>query len=168
MTVEPAPPASTDDVVESADVEAAAVPVADVSPAPSWPDDTVESAFRAEAQERGEPVLAAKLPSEVIEEVDATPLPPLEDLVQRIPPNVRETLEDLFRVVAQHPFRRVRGPWKEGSGKSLPLNQNGFHVGYDKLGKSHVVTMASASLTRNDRALHPLIYILGGADALFQ
>jgi hypothetical protein len=31
------------------------------------------------------------------EETESKNLPPLDDLVQRIPPGVRETLDDLFR-----------------------------------------------------------------------
>jgi hypothetical protein len=63
----------------------------------------VESAFLAEARERGEPAVAAKPPrddddDENEETQDAGGLPPLDDLVQRIPANVRDALNDLFRV----------------------------------------------------------------------
>jgi hypothetical protein len=64
-----------------------------------WNDEAAESAFRAEARERGEPVStpAAKNRAASGEENDSKNLPPLDDLVQRIPPEVRETLDDLFR-----------------------------------------------------------------------
>lgn len=62
----------------------------------SWPDETAESSFRSEARERGEPVVSVK-PREIPDETDAQALPPLNELVGRIPPEVREVLEDLFR-----------------------------------------------------------------------
>jgi hypothetical protein len=62
----------------------------------NWPDDSAEAAFLAEARERGEVVVAAR-PAEPVEESESTPLPALNDLVQRIPPEVRGALEDLFR-----------------------------------------------------------------------
>ena len=62
----------------------------------SWPDETAESSFRSEARERGEPVASIKS-REVADETDSKPLPPLSELVERIPPGVREALEDLFR-----------------------------------------------------------------------
>ena len=64
---------------------------------PLWPDEAAESEFRAEARARGEVVTSAKPRDDNAEEADAKPLPPLEELVQRIPANVRETLDDLFR-----------------------------------------------------------------------
>mgnify|MGYP001546513336 CR=1 FL=1 len=60
-----------------------------------WPDANAEAAFMAEARERGEPV--ATVPAETIEETPTTNLPPLDELVKRLPPEVRETLDDLFR-----------------------------------------------------------------------
>lgn len=39
----------------------------------------------------------AKPPVEMADETEAAPLPALDSLVQRIPPHVRETLDDLFR-----------------------------------------------------------------------
>ena len=65
--------------------------------APNWPDDSAESAFLAEAKTRGETVAPAKAKEEIADETDAKALPPLNDLVNRIPAEVRETLEDLFR-----------------------------------------------------------------------
>lgn len=74
-----------------------AVPSAEEEGGGSWPDDAAESAFLAEARERGEVAAPAKPKEESAEETDAKPLPALNDLVQRIPADVRETLEDLFR-----------------------------------------------------------------------
>jgi hypothetical protein len=63
---------------------------------PSWPDESAESAFLAEARDRGD-VVIGKTTAPEPEESDPKALPPLDVLVQRIPPEVRETLEDLFR-----------------------------------------------------------------------
>lgn len=63
---------------------------------PSGIDEIAESAFRAEARDRGEAVAVTRAAVEV-EDTDPKNLPPLEELVQRIPPEVRDTLEDLFR-----------------------------------------------------------------------
>ena len=60
-----------------------------------WPDENAEAVFRAEARERGEPVVTAAV--EAIEETDTKNLPPLDELVKRLSPEVRETLDDLFR-----------------------------------------------------------------------
>ncbi|MEI8088249.1 MAG: hypothetical protein WCG63_01500 [Opitutaceae bacterium] len=63
-----------------------------------WPTDEVgESAFLAEARERGETV-AAK-PAATREEIEAEtgPLPALDVMVQRIPAEVRDVLEELYR-----------------------------------------------------------------------
>jgi hypothetical protein len=80
--------------------------------ATNWPDETMESAFRAEALDRGEAVTIARLPVESDEETGTAPLPPLDDLVKRIPPHVRETLDDLFRArfvaVRRVPERALR------------------------------------------------------------
>jgi len=66
--------------------------------ATGWPDDTAEAAFRAEARERGEPDLpAAAALVEAAEEIDSKGLPPMEELVKRIPPAAREALDELFR-----------------------------------------------------------------------
>ena len=87
------------------------VPADDVEPVPAveaappgedagnanWPDESAESAFLATAREHSEPVVATKAQEEIGEETDSKALPPLNDLVQRIPAEVREVLEDLFR-----------------------------------------------------------------------
>jgi len=66
-----------------------------------WPtDDATENSFLADARERGEtvvPVLPAAV-AEREEPEDTGPLPALDDLVQRIPTEVRELLEELYRV----------------------------------------------------------------------
>lgn len=88
---------------ESAPVpaDAAAVPVepATNGNAPEetnvWPDEAAETAFLAETRARGEPV---RIPvAAVAEEPEPKALPPLDELVQRIPAGTREVLEDLFR-----------------------------------------------------------------------
>jgi hypothetical protein len=61
-----------------------------------WSDEAAESAFRAEARERGE-TIATKAPAAALEEGDPKNLPPLENLVKRLSPELRETLDDLFR-----------------------------------------------------------------------
>ena len=64
---------------------------------PPLVDEAAESAFLAEARERGEPVASKSPASTAGEETSDVPLPPLDELVQRIPAEVRDTLEDLFR-----------------------------------------------------------------------
>lgn len=80
--------------------------------ATAWPDEAAESAFRAEARERGETVKPSQA-IEVAETVDPKSLPSLDSLVQRIPPNVRDALEDLFRArfvkVDQVPAKALKG-----------------------------------------------------------
>jgi hypothetical protein len=58
--------------------------------------DSAESEYIAEARARGEPV-AARKPSQTVDEPDPKTLPPLDELVQRIPPEVRVILEELYR-----------------------------------------------------------------------
>ncbi len=61
-------------------------------------DEAGEAAFLAAAREHGgavTPVLVA-VRDDAAE--DKTPLPPLDTLVARIPAEVRETLEELFRI----------------------------------------------------------------------
>lgn len=59
-------------------------------------DEAAESAFLAEARERGE-VVAAPVAIDYAESTDARPLPRLEELVNRLSPEVRQMLDDLFR-----------------------------------------------------------------------
>jgi hypothetical protein len=63
----------------------------------AWPDESAEAAFLAEARERGEVPVPAKAREEIAEEMESRPLPDLDALVQRIPVEVRDALEDLFR-----------------------------------------------------------------------
>ena len=65
-----------------------------------WPtDEGGESAFLAEARARGESVVPARPTAPKDDaETETAPLPPLDDLVQRIPAEVRELLEELYRV----------------------------------------------------------------------
>jgi hypothetical protein len=65
-----------------------------------WPDESAEGAFIAEARQRGEPVVAAVATVEAVDEKEDAKraMPPLAELVQRLSPEVRETLDDLFRV----------------------------------------------------------------------
>ncbi len=77
-------------------VEAVA-PVPGDAEGASWPDDSAESAFLAEARDRGEPIAPTRAKEEIADETDAKALPPLNELVNRIPADVREALEDLFR-----------------------------------------------------------------------
>jgi hypothetical protein len=61
-------------------------------------DQMAESAYLAEARARGEVAAAAATKAVVeAEESSSLPLPRLDELVERIPAEVRETLEDLFR-----------------------------------------------------------------------
>lgn len=84
-----APPVPTE-AVEPVSVE-------DDATMSTWPDDTAESQFRADARERGEPVRVTREAEDAVEESDGNALPKLDELVARIPAGVRETLEDLFR-----------------------------------------------------------------------
>jgi hypothetical protein len=79
-------------------VPIAEVPSADdAGPNAHWPDVAAEAEFLAGARERGEPVVAAKPKPDDNDETSSPSLPALDDLVQRIPAEVRDVLEDLFR-----------------------------------------------------------------------
>lgn len=61
-----------------------------------WPTEAEEAAFLAEASERGEKVVPVS--REVEEEADdSKALPKLDELVNRIPAETRELLDELFR-----------------------------------------------------------------------
>lgn len=62
-----------------------------------WPSENEEAAFLAEARERGEKVVPVA--REVVEEAEENqqPLPSLDELVNRIPAETRELLDELFR-----------------------------------------------------------------------
>lgn len=84
---------------------------------PVWPDEAQESQMRAEAVERGETLSsrAAREAAEAQAEAAAEKqnLPTLDELIERIPADVRETLEDLFRVkfvkVTRVPKKALKG-----------------------------------------------------------
>jgi len=66
--------------------------------APIGPSEGEEAAFMAEQREQGyasPPAAAAKTASE--EASEKKPLPPLDDLVNRIPPATRQLMDELFR-----------------------------------------------------------------------
>ncbi len=83
---------------------------------PVWPDEAAESAIRAEVTSRGETLnsKAARLVAEAAAEAAAEKknLPKLDELINRIPADVRDTLEDLFRVkfvkVARSPKKALK------------------------------------------------------------
>jgi hypothetical protein len=63
-----------------------------------WPDEAAESAFLAEtrgAEAGAKPVVKAEV--KMNEETSLAPLPKLDELVNRIPAEARELLEELFR-----------------------------------------------------------------------
>ncbi len=63
--------------------------------APAWPSESEEAAFLAET---GAPDKEAVPTAAPRAEINAQPdLPPLDDLVGRIPAEVRATLDELFR-----------------------------------------------------------------------
>ncbi len=62
----------------------------------SWPSDEAEALARAEASDRGESLQATPVPPEE-EEPEKSALPDLNQLVERLPASLKETLEDLFR-----------------------------------------------------------------------
>ena len=83
---------------------------------PQWPDAAAESGMRAEAASRGETLSskAAREAAEALAEAAAEKrnLPPLDDLIAKIPTEIRDTLEDLFRVkfnkVARAPKKSLK------------------------------------------------------------
>lgn len=78
------------------------MPAAPDEDGPVWPDEATESAMRAEVVTRGETLnsKAAREAAEAAAEAAAEKrnLPPLDELIGKIPADVRDTLEDLFRV----------------------------------------------------------------------
>ena len=109
--VEASPVASAQERGRADDMGSAMPPADDDGP--KWPDEVAESGMRAEATQRGETLSskAAREAAEALAEAAAEKrnLPPLDDLINQIPADVRDTLEDLFRVK----FNRVaRAPKK--------------------------------------------------------
>lgn len=78
---------------------------AEVQPQPTaeetnvWPTEAEEAAFLAESREPSGPALATVRVEKENDEADenSKPLPKLDDLVNRIPADARELLDDLFR-----------------------------------------------------------------------
>jgi hypothetical protein len=62
-----------------------------------WPDENAEAAFIAEARGRGESPVATPPSAEEEDERSAKTLPPLSELVERIPAETRELMDELFR-----------------------------------------------------------------------
>lgn len=78
-------------------------------------DEAAEAAFLGEAKERGEPVrTAASSQAEPVEEHDPKALPKLDELVKRISPEIRDTLEDLFRARFYNVKRVPKKALKDG------------------------------------------------------
>ncbi|MBP6508311.1 MAG: hypothetical protein KA257_12170 [Opitutaceae bacterium] len=64
---------------------------------PLWPDESAEAAFLSEAKVRGE-ATATDTPATTEETPEASaPLPALDELVKRIPAEVREAMDEHFR-----------------------------------------------------------------------
>ena len=61
-----------------------------------WPDEAAEAAFLADTRGTPEAVVSRR-ETPVNEEAQTTPLPKLDELVDRIPAESRELLEELFR-----------------------------------------------------------------------
>lgn len=67
--------------------------------APEWPDEAVEASMVSDQRERGETpaVDAGGQAEEEEEDVSPTQLPGLDELIGRLSPKARETLDELFR-----------------------------------------------------------------------
>lgn len=100
------PPEDSD--LSEAIAPAPAAPPSEEGAPNAWPDEAAESAMLSELRDRGEgaisapPGLASAAAAAATRDADEPPvdpksLPPLADLVQRIPAEVRDTLEELFR-----------------------------------------------------------------------
>lgn len=89
--------AVTETASDEADAAAEAVTLQD-DMAPLWPDENAEAAYLGEAKARGE-ALAPAAAAEAGEESSETnaALPSVDALKQRIPANVLEAVDDLFR-----------------------------------------------------------------------
>ena len=63
-----------------------------------WPtDEAGESAFLAESRDRGDTVAVKPAAAREEAEAETGPLPALDEMVQRIPAEVRDVLEELYR-----------------------------------------------------------------------
>ena len=63
-----------------------------------WPTEAEERAFLTEAGDRGEKVVPVSRDAAEEIEDDAKALPKLDEVVNRIPAETRELLDELFRV----------------------------------------------------------------------
>lgn len=68
-----------------------------VSVESEWPDEMAEAAFLAEARDTGKALVTPRIREEDEAENEPQPLPDLDGLVQRISPEVRGALDELFR-----------------------------------------------------------------------
>jgi hypothetical protein len=77
-----------------------------------WPDAAAEEIFLTEAGKQNAIPVPAHA-TDAMEEADGQNLPPLDELVKRIPASVREALDDLFRVkyttVRRVPKKALKG-----------------------------------------------------------
>ena len=111
----PSPPA---EVPEEGAVTASSSPVSTEGDEPSLPAEETERAMLAELRERGEvPVRRAAAPAR---DEAMVHLPPLDELVKRIPPQVREALDDLFRARFTGVRRVPAEALKVSPGGSIP------------------------------------------------
>lgn len=69
-----------------------------------WPDDAAESVFLSESRAKRETPVAESSAPVLEDAADAKPLPSLDALVQKIPAESRELLDELFRAK----FTKVR------------------------------------------------------------
>lgn len=93
------PPRDSEESLVAADAAARSLNGTESESINVWPDEAAEASFFAEARERGETVRAVPAAAVEKEDDERNPksLPPLEDLVGRLSPELRETLDDLFR-----------------------------------------------------------------------
>ena len=113
--VEGQPSAADGESNQSAEA-AAMMPPTEDDDGPKWPDAAAESGMRVEVANRGETLSskAAREAAETLAEAAAEKrnLPPLDELIAQIPADVRDTLEDLFRVkfvkVARSPKKALK------------------------------------------------------------
>jgi hypothetical protein len=80
---------------------------------PEWTDDAEESPFLAEAAGRGE--AGAPAAGRAVAAPAPAKLPPLEDLVLRVPAEVRAVLDELFRAKFTKVRRFAPAPGTEAS-----------------------------------------------------
>lgn len=79
-----------------------------------WPvDESSEASYRAEVRDRGETIAVPPPRAEVEDEGDSKSLPSVDELMSRIPANVREAMDSLFRAkfvkVRKVPKRVLKG-----------------------------------------------------------